>query len=45
VPLTTTERRVLQLHADGHDSRAIAQALFLTPRTVERTLAELQSRA
>jgi DNA-binding SARP family transcriptional activator/DNA-binding CsgD family transcriptional regulator len=45
VPLTTTERRVLQLHADGHDSRAIAQALFLTPRTVERTLADLQSRA
>jgi DNA-binding NarL/FixJ family response regulator len=44
VPLTTTERRVLQLHGEGQDIRSIAQALFLTPRTVERTLAALQHR-
>ncbi|MDT7549977.1 MAG: Bacterial regulatory protein luxR family, partial [Actinomycetota bacterium] len=44
VPLTTTERRVMQLHAEGQDIRFIAQALCLTPRTVERTLAALQNR-
>jgi DNA-binding NarL/FixJ family response regulator len=44
VPLTTTERRIAQLHAVGIDVRTIAQTLFLTPLTVERTLAALRGR-
>ncbi len=37
--LTAGERRVAGLAAEGHDAREIAQALFLTPRTVEGELA------
>jgi DNA-binding NarL/FixJ family response regulator len=44
VPLTTTEQRIAQLHAVGIDVRTIAQTLFLTPLTVERTLAALGGR-
>lgn len=36
--LSTTERRVLELTAAGHDVRAVAQQLFLTPGTVQATL-------
>jgi DNA-binding SARP family transcriptional activator len=42
--LTTTEQRVAELHAAGHDARTIAQALFLTPRSVELTLATIAER-
>jgi tetratricopeptide (TPR) repeat protein len=38
--LTTTERRVLALTDEGADAREIAQALFVTPGSVERHLAE-----
>ena len=37
--LTAGERRVVTLAAEGRDPRDIAQALFLTPRTVEVELA------
>ena len=33
--LTASERRVAELAADGLTNREIAQALFVTPRTVE----------
>ena len=33
--LTTSERRVVDLAAEGHSNRDIAQALFVTPKTVE----------
>ena len=33
--LTASERRVAALAAAGHSNREIAQALFVTPRTVE----------
>ena len=33
--LTPSERRVADLAAEGHANRDIAQALFVTPRTVE----------
>jgi DNA-binding CsgD family transcriptional regulator/tetratricopeptide (TPR) repeat protein len=36
--LTGTERRVAKLAAEGRPNRDIAQALFLTPRDVERHL-------
>ena len=36
--LTTTERRLLALLRDGADVREAAQALFLTPRSVEEHL-------
>jgi DNA-binding CsgD family transcriptional regulator len=38
--LTSTERRIVALSDDGADSREIAQALFVTPGSVERHLAE-----
>ena len=33
--LTPSERRVAQLAAAGHTNRDIAQALFVTPKTIE----------
>jgi DNA-binding NarL/FixJ family response regulator len=33
--LTPSERRVAELAAEGPTNREIAQALFVTPRTVE----------
>jgi DNA-binding CsgD family transcriptional regulator len=33
--LTASERRVAALAADGQTNREIAQALFVTPKTVE----------
>jgi DNA-binding NarL/FixJ family response regulator len=33
--LTASERRVADLAAEGHSNRDIAQALFVTPKTVE----------
>ena len=42
--LTTSERKMAAMASEGHDLRAIAQALFVTPRTVEVTLAELRER-
>lgn len=33
--LTPTEHRVSQLAAEGHTNRQIAQALFVTPKTIE----------
>lgn len=44
VTLTTTERRVAAMIDDGADVRQIAQALFLTPRTVEITLESVRNR-
>ncbi|MBV9426085.1 MAG: AAA family ATPase [Solirubrobacterales bacterium] len=36
--LTSSERRVAALAADGHTNRQIAQALYITPKTVEMHL-------
>jgi DNA-binding NarL/FixJ family response regulator len=36
VDLTPREAQVLSLIADGHTSREIAEALVISPRTVER---------
>jgi DNA-binding CsgD family transcriptional regulator len=33
--LTPSERRIAELAATGHSNREIAQALFVTPKTVE----------
>ena len=44
VSLTATERRIARLAADGASASAVAQALFLTPAVVERTLAEVRER-
>jgi DNA-binding CsgD family transcriptional regulator len=33
--LTPSERRIAELAAGGHSNREIAQALFVTPKTVE----------
>jgi DNA-binding CsgD family transcriptional regulator len=33
--LTPSERRIAELAAVGHSNREIAQALFVTPKTVE----------
>ncbi|MGY1773784.1 BTAD domain-containing putative transcriptional regulator [Blastococcus sp. SYSU D00813] len=41
--LTATERRVAVMAAEGADARRIAAALFLTPRTVEVTLAGVRA--
>ena len=40
--LTQTERRIVAAVAKGYTHREIAEALFLTPARVERTLAELR---
>ena len=42
--LTSTERRMLGMLAEGADVKTIAQALFLTPRTVEVTLESVRDR-
>jgi DNA-binding NarL/FixJ family response regulator len=42
--LTTTERKMASMASQGQDARAIAQALFVTPRSVEVTLGELRVR-
>jgi DNA-binding SARP family transcriptional activator/tetratricopeptide (TPR) repeat protein len=42
--LTTNERRMAAMASEGYDARAIAQSLFVTPRTVEVTLTELRQR-
>jgi DNA-binding CsgD family transcriptional regulator len=42
--LTTTERRIAAMAADGADDREIAQALFLTPRSVADALASVRDR-
>ena len=39
--LTATEERVAALAASGHTNRQVAQALFLSPRTVEANLARV----
>jgi DNA-binding CsgD family transcriptional regulator len=39
--LTATEERVAALAATGHTNRQVAQALFLSPRTVEANLARV----
>jgi DNA-binding CsgD family transcriptional regulator len=39
--LTATEERVAVLAASGHTNRQVAQALFLSPRTVEANLARI----
>jgi len=39
---TQTERRIVAAVANGYTHREIAEALFLTPARVERTLAELR---
>jgi DNA-binding CsgD family transcriptional regulator len=36
--LTASERRIAALAANGHSNREIAQALFITPKTVEMHL-------
>jgi DNA-binding CsgD family transcriptional regulator len=33
--LTPSERRVAQMAAEGHTNREVAQALFVSPKTVE----------
>ena len=40
---TQTERRIISAVANGYSHRDIAEALFLTPGRVERTLAELRA--
>jgi DNA-binding CsgD family transcriptional regulator len=42
VTLTTGERRIVSLAVGGADDRDIAQALFLTPHTVNDTLAAIR---
>lgn len=39
--LTAREGEVLRLIAEGHSNREIAEALFLSPRTVERHIANI----
>jgi DNA-binding CsgD family transcriptional regulator len=39
--LTATEERVAALAASGHTNRQVAQALFLSPKTVEANLARI----
>ncbi|WP_307679894.1 BTAD domain-containing putative transcriptional regulator [Streptomyces sp. V4I2] len=44
VTLTSTERRLAAMFADGADERDIAQALFLTPQSVQVTLRSVRGR-
>ena len=44
ITLTTTERRIAAMADSGADVREIAQALFLTPHTVEITLESVRDR-
>jgi serine/threonine-protein kinase len=39
--LTDREREVLELIAEGHSNRAIGQALFLSPKTVESHISQI----
>jgi DNA-binding CsgD family transcriptional regulator len=39
--LTATEERVAAMAASGHTNRQVAQAMFLSPRTVEANLARI----
>jgi DNA-binding CsgD family transcriptional regulator len=39
--LTATERRIAELAADGMTNKAIAEALFISPRTVESNLTRI----
>ena len=39
--LTTREAEVLHLIAAGHSNRKIAEALFISPRTIERHIANI----
>ena len=39
--LTASERRIAELAADGLTNRQIADALFVTPRTVEGHLTQV----
>jgi DNA-binding CsgD family transcriptional regulator len=41
---TTTEQRIVRMAVDGLGNREIAQALFMTPRTVELTLTSVCER-
>jgi len=40
-PCGATEERVASLAASGHTNRQVAQALFLSPRTLEANLARV----
>jgi DNA-binding NarL/FixJ family response regulator len=44
VCLTTTERRIATLAVDGVSDREVAEAFFLTPRTIQATLASVKER-
>ena len=44
VCLTTTERRIASLAVDGVSDREIAEAFFLTPRTISATLGSVKDR-
>jgi DNA-binding CsgD family transcriptional regulator len=39
--LTPSERRVAQMAADGHTNREVAQALFVSPKTVDAHLSSV----
>ena len=40
----TTERRIASLAVDGVSDREIAEAFFLTPRTIQATLGSVKDR-
>ena len=42
--LTASERRVAQMAAEGRSNREIAQALFVTPKTVENHLSRVYTK-
>lgn len=43
-PLTTREREILQLVADGHSTTEIAQSLFISAKTVKNHLASIYAK-
>ncbi len=43
-PLTARERQILQLLSEGHSTKAIAQSLSLSPKTVETHRRQLMSK-